>query len=217
MLNITKFVLNLASDHTATIDDVTHPVDRAMLTRLDHNVTEATRAFGDFDYARALERTESLFWWFCDDYVELVKSRAYDTDDPARNSALSALRIAVDTMQRLLAPLLPFATEEAWRWSHDSSVHAADWPTPLGIGADDVLDPVLEVLAQVRRAKTEAKVSQRAVAERVNVAAADATDAVRAALSAGQGDLCNAGSITELVLIAGDDLSCQVTLAPVAS
>jgi valyl-tRNA synthetase len=217
MLNITKFVLNLASDHTATIDDVTHPVDRAMLTRLDHTVAEATRAFGDFDYARALERTESLFWWFCDDYVELVKSRAYDIDDPGRNSALSALRIAVDTMQRLLAPLLPFATEEAWRWSHDTSVHAADWPTPVGIGADDVLDPVLEVLAQVRRAKTEAKVSQRAVAERVNVAAADATDAVRAALSAGEGDLRNAGSITELVLIAGDDLSCQVTLAPVAS
>ena len=149
--------------------------------------------------------------------MELVKSRAYDIDDPGRNSALSALRIAVGTMQRLLAPLLPFATEEAWRWSHDTSVHAADWPTPVGIGADDVLDPVLEVLAQVRRAKTEAKVSQRAVAERVNVAAADATDAVRAALRAGEGDLRNAGSITELVLIAGDDLSCQVTLEPVAS
>ena len=87
----------------------------------------------------------------------------------------------------------------------------------MGIGADDVLDPVLEVLAQVRRAKTEAKVSQRAVAERVNVAAADATDAIRAALHAGEGDLRNAGSITNLVLVAGDDLSCEVTLEPVAS
>jgi hypothetical protein len=80
-----------------------------------------------------------------------------------------------------------------------------------------VLDPVLEVLSQVRRAKTEAKVSQRAVADRVDIAAADASDAIRAALRAGDGDLRNAGSITEIVLVAGDDLSCQVTLAPVES
>ena len=217
ILNITKFVLNLTSDHTADIADVTHPVDRAMLTRLDATVAEATRAFAEFDYARALERTESLFWWFCDDYVELVKSRAYDTNDEAQSSALSALHTAVGTLQRLLAPLLPFATEEAWRWSHDTSVHIAPWPTPLGIDADDVLDPVLEVLSQVRRAKTEAKVSQRAVADRVDIAAADASDAIRAALRAGDGDLRNAGSITEIVLVAGDDLSCQVTLAPVES
>ena len=131
-------------------------------------VAEATAAFEGFDYARALERTEAFFWWFCDDYVELVKGRAYgNRGDDAAASARAALRQALDTLQRLLAPTLPFAAEEAWSWWHDGSIHAEPWPAPADLGgaADSVvldLDVVSEILGRVRRAKTEAKLSQRA-------------------------------------------------------
>ncbi len=156
-------------------DTVTDPIDRSMLAKLDAVIDEATTGFEAFDYARALERTESFFWWFCDNYVELVKDRAYEAMGPdAAASARRALREALSSLQRLLAPFLPFATEEAWSWWHDTSIHAADWPTPSGLGGDpSLVDPTIEALTLVRRAKTEAKVSQRAEVESVRISRAD--------------------------------------------
>ena len=129
-----------------------------MLTRLAAVVEEATASFDDFDYARALERTEAFFWWFCDDYVELVKSRAYGAraTTPAQ-SALVALRTALDTIQRLFAPILPFVTDEVWSWWQSGSVHTSRLARPPPRCAPEqpadpaVLDAVGEVLSQVRR------------------------------------------------------------------
>ena len=112
-----------------------------MLAKVDAVIAESTTGFEAFDYARGLERTESFFWWFCDNYVELVKNRAYEAMGPeAAASARRALREALSSMQRLLAPFLPFATEEAWSWWHDTSIHAADWPAPSGLGGDASAD-----------------------------------------------------------------------------
>ena len=212
LLNITRFVHGFGS--APTITSALHPVDASMLARLDAVITEATTAFEEFDYARALERTESFFWWFCDDYVELVKSRAYDTEHTHQASALSALHTAVSTLQRLLAPLIPFATEEAWRWDNTTSIHIAPWPETTDAGGDPaLLDPILEVLTLVRRSKTEAKVSQRAVVESVTVGIPSQR---RAAFDAGTDDLCRAGSIESVAVhdITSDSLTCDVALAP---
>ena len=230
LLNVSKFVLGFGE----TADDaaVTEPIDQAMLRRLASVVDDATAAFLGFDYARALERTESFFWWFCDDYVELVKMRAYATQSDATQSeaahseaahseagaqsARLALRQALSVITRSFAPFLPFVTDEVWRWWHDGSVHAQPWPTTTELASaaptDEMIDPVCGVLALVRRAKTEAKVSQRAAVERVVVHAPhDALAAVRAALP----DVRDAGSVAEFDFVAAEQLSCDVTLAPV--
>ena len=93
-------------EHLAILEllGVRHAV--VALTKADL-VDDATAAFDQFDYARALERTEAFFWAFCDDHLELVKGRAY-AGDP---SAVGALRIALDIFQRLLAP--PAARRDA--------------------------------------------------------------------------------------------------------
>jgi len=215
ILNITRFVHGIgAPDPDAAVDNA---IDTSMLARLDQVIIEATEAFGDFDYARALERTEAFFWWFCDDYVELVKGRAYSETAAGRDSARRALGIAVDSLHRLLAPLLPFATEEAWRWDHDTSVHIAPWPTPTSAGGDaSLIEPVLETLGQVRRAKTEAKVSQRA---EVASLAVTVPNGVEHALDAGLDDLREAGSIRDVTVVPAevDHIACTVELVPTES
>ncbi|MDO5701597.1 MAG: valine--tRNA ligase [Bowdeniella nasicola] len=173
ILNASKFALTMSGGQIEVDPSaITEPIDRAMLAGLADVVDTATTAFEAFDYTRALETSESFFWSFCDDYLELVKDRAYDRNgdgDPAAvRSARTALVIGVDTMLRLFAPFLPFSTEEVWSWWREGSVHRAPWPESDGLraAAGEEVDTELmgaagAVLAQLRKLKSEAKVSQR--------------------------------------------------------
>ena len=158
---------------------VTEPIDRAMLAGLAAVVERATASYEAFDYSTALDVTEAFFWSFCDDYLELVKERAYGgpfsehgpvTDPtPQTLSARAALRLALSVQLRLLAPVLSFAAEEVWSWWHEegSSVHTQPWPVVEELtGATDGADPGLlgtvgEALSGLRKAKSEAKVKMR--------------------------------------------------------
>ncbi len=198
-------------------DSVTAPLDRAMLARLATVVDEATTAFENFDYARALERTEAFFWSFCDDYVELVKTRAYgDPALPATASARAALALALSTQLRLLAPFLPFVTEEVWSWWQPGSVHRASWPEldelagPV-TGADPaVLAVMSEVLGTIRRTKTSAKRSMRA---KVAILTITDTPERLAALRLAEDDLRDAGGVEELITRESPEPSVDVVLS----
>ena len=157
--------------------------------------------------ARALERTEAFFWSFCDDYLELVKTRAYeDSPAPGPVSARAALAIALSVQLRLLAPFLPFVTEEVWSWWHEGSIHRAPWPgveelSPAQQQGDvAVLDMVASVLGAVRRAKADAQVSMRAPVAKLTVV--DDPEHV-ALLRQAESDLRDAGGVAELVLREG--------------
>jgi valyl-tRNA synthetase len=214
LLNASKFVLSRLGEE----GEITAPLDQAMLAGLASLVEEATTAFEGYDYARALERTESYFWRFCDDYLELVKSRAYGGQgEEAAASANRALTLSLSTMLRLFAPFLPFVTEEVWSWWKEGSVHRATWPTadelraPAGAGADPlVLDVASAVLGEVRKAKTANKVSMRADVARTTVR--DSHDRL-AALALVAADVRDAGRIAELVTEEAEAFSVEVELA----
>jgi valyl-tRNA synthetase len=175
LLNASKFALGFPE---AAQGPVTEPVDRALLARLAVVVDEATTAFEAYDYTRALERTETFFWSFCDDYIELVKGRAY-SEGPAADSANRALRIALDTLLRLFAPVLPFVTEEVWSWWQEGSVHTQSWPqaAPLREAAgeaaaegQETLAVAARVLEIVRGEKSREKTSMKTPVTRLRLA-----------------------------------------------
>jgi valyl-tRNA synthetase len=201
ILNASKFTLSF----DAPAGDVVGALDRSMLAALAGAVAEATAAFEGYDYSRALERIEPFFWTFCDDYLELVKGRAYAGDA----SAVAALRTALSTLLRLFAPFLPFVTEEVWSWWQEGSMHRAAWPTvdelsAAGAGDGDpaVLAVAGAVLGEVRKAKTAAKLSLRAD---VAAVAVRAPEGQLAALASAEDDVREAGRIARLDLVGSDD------------
>ncbi|MFG6401582.1 valine--tRNA ligase [Microbacterium sp. P04] len=208
VLNAAKFVLSFPVPGDAAITD---PLDSSMLATLDDVVRDATRALEAYDHARALEITESFFWTFCDDYLELVKERAYDPTAAGQASAALALRTALSTLLRLFAPVLSFATEEAWSWFNDGSVHTAPWPEPLEFAGDPaVLRAVGEALIGIRRAKTEAKVSQK-----TQVAVATITSPHIELLRLAEGDLKAVGRIERILYEPGETTAVTgIELAP---
>jgi valyl-tRNA synthetase len=171
ILNVGRFVLGL--DEPAESGEKAEPLDLAMLSDLADVVREATAAFDRYDYTSALDTTERFFWTYCDDYVELVKDRAYGDRGPAQaSSARSALRLALDVQLRLFAPIMPFVTEEVWSWFRDGSIHRADWPTPDELprgGPPDVLAATGAALSGIRAIKSERRLSMRAELGNVTV------------------------------------------------
>jgi valyl-tRNA synthetase len=221
VLNASKFVLGHGSSITGSAIDetaVTEPLDRALIARLADVVSQATEAFDAYQYAKALEVAEAFFWNFTDDYVELVKDRAYGGQgEAAAASATATLATALSVQLRLFAPVLPFTTEEVWSWWQDGSIHRSPWPvaadlSTLAGGADAALvDDVAAVLTLVRKAKSEAKVSMRAdVSSTVITTGAQQAARLRLAVE----DLKAAGRIATLVITEADGpLDVTVVLA----
>jgi valyl-tRNA synthetase len=194
VLNVSKFVLGATGIATAAAESldagvaaaahvtsapVTEALDKGMLAGVTAIIEAATLALEAYDHTRGLEAAEQYFWTFCDDYVELVKERAYDGAalgepidpfapcSPEAASARAALTIALDAFLRLFAPVLPFAAEEVWSWFNEGSIHRASWPTAERTrAAADNADPLMLVAAgaavsALRKIKSDAKVSQR--------------------------------------------------------
>ncbi|CAN5256676.1 valine--tRNA ligase [soil metagenome] len=217
VLNAAKFVYSFPEPvvSTGSTSPITEPLDLDMLAELGRVIETATTALEEFDHAKALETAEQFFWTFCDDYLELVKERAYGAGSPeAQASAATALRTAIDVLLRLFAPYLPFATEEVWSWTHEGSIHTASWPTAddLGVASEPsgLLRVVSEALISIRRAKTDAKASQK-------TDVVSAVIAGPAILEEGLGDLRAVGRIASVEFVVSESIEVRdIVLAEVS-
>ena len=227
LLNATKFALAIgredenhhvgaAAEAAWNPADVTEPLDRAAMAKLALVVRQATEALESYEHSKALEVIESYFWQFCDDYIELVKNRAYGTADStghvpsekAVKSARTALGLGLDAFARLLAPYLPYATEEVWSWMHEGegSVHHAAWPKAETYDAaaaavsPELLTHAGEALAALRGIKSKAKVSMKTPILSVQLGVSDeARESIESAL----GDIAEAGRVVGRISFMG--------------
>ncbi|MDH3261682.1 MAG: valine--tRNA ligase [Acidimicrobiia bacterium] len=210
ILNASRFVLNLSEDVAPA--RIIEPVDRSLIAALLPLVDECTTAFDAFDYTRALDRAESSFWGWTDGYLELVKTRAYGEGASAA-SARAALQLSLSVYLRLLAPFLPFVTEEVWSWWRTGSIHRASWPSPAELhdhaGDATILDAVTAVLTQVRKAKSDAQVSMRSPV--ANLAIADRGEQLEK-LRAGLNDLQQAANAKVIELSEAESPAVDATL-----
>ena len=174
LLNASKFVLA----RPEPVGPVTSTLDKGLLTSLRALIEDTTRALDGYDYARALQITETFFWSLCDNYLEMVKSRRYGDHGPdAAGSANATLLCALSVLNRLFAPYLPFAAEEVWSWWQPGSVHTARWPTTAEVDAasppdptaQQALDAAVEVLGEIRRVKSIEKRPLKARIENAEV------------------------------------------------
>jgi valyl-tRNA synthetase len=196
LLNAARFALSF--DMPKGVTEVSEPIDKAMLARLGQVIETATQAFDSYDHTKALETTETFFWTFTDDYLELVKERAYSQEGYSPEeigSAVLALRQALGVLVRLLAPFLPFAAEEVWSWWQEGSVHQAAWPVAEEISGEspELLTAASEALIAIRKSKTDQKLSMKAEISNMVLAGP-------AILNQAQRDLAAVGRIQNLEL-----------------
>ena len=170
LFNAGKFVLSQEGE----VHPVSHELDRAFLAKLRDLVERSTANFESFQHAPVLQEVESFFWSnFTDAFIELAKlrARAEDPDDAAqRGSAVTALRLGLDVLLRMLAPFLPFITEEVWSWTFaeekgQPSIHGAPWPSSADFAdvpapeAAESFDIAVACWGAINKAKSDASVS----------------------------------------------------------
>ncbi len=198
LFNASKFAIGrFEGIDTALLgpEKIVNETDRAVIQELRPTIERATAAFEQFDYAQALSLIEDFFWrTFCDNFLELAKPRTYDEElTEGRLSAASALRLVHRAMVRMLAPFLPYLSEEVWHWCYNGdegmheSVHRSRWPSTAEFeavprpAAPQTFDAAVAVVEAVRKAKAEANLSMKAPVERLVVSApAEVLSAVEA-------------------------------------
>lgn len=195
---------------------IVNALDKWVLAKLARAVQTATDENAKYEYADALQAVERFFWGdFCDNYLELVKGRAYGDvgGEGDKASARFALWHGLETVLRLFAPVLPFMTEEIYeglfasRHAAVGSIHArGNWPALDVMSIDETAeaagDAAVAILAAVRKSKSLRQVSLKTPVALCKVApGANAPKDAAALVAAVQADLAFAGGIQEFAFV----------------
>ncbi len=138
--NSTRFAILYLNGWTpGQVQETPTAADLGVRARVVEAALQATEAFEGYEYSKAVRAAESLFWadW-CDNYLEIVKDRFKEGSKFTPGEVEAARQTLLQgtwTILRLLAPVLPFITEELYQLAVKGffadaplSIHVADWP-----------------------------------------------------------------------------------------
>jgi len=168
--NAARFVFMNLEDYNGETEPKLELEDKLLLNRLQMTVNSSTAAFDKYEYSKARQEIETFFWkHFTDYYIEISKDRIYNAEGDKKISAQHTLYKSLLTILKLIAPIMPFITEEIYqtyfkKTEVEESIHISNWPSIKSASEKDAAkwDFLITEIAKVRQGKTKAKESMNA-------------------------------------------------------
>lgn len=197
--NASKFVSMFMEKHqVVSINSAHETMDKWILSKLYKVIDRATNNLLQFEYCEALGVIEEFFWKdFCDNYLELVKKRAYGSSLSAKQSLAYVLNVIL----RLFAPFLPYITEEIYHqlYSYNSVHNQSNWPSKEELIYDkyseEMGDNCVQILNLVRKIKADNNVSVKYLIKKLVIKANVQEDKLDRSAQDDLQAVCNAETI----------------------
>jgi len=153
--------------------------DKWLLYLLQMTIKSYNDYFQKHQFKKAREVIDNFFWKnFCDNYLEIVKPRLYNDNvmKKSREAAKFTLYICLLSVLKLYAPFMPYITEEIYqgffrRIEKEKSIHLSLLPKfnkeLINLKAKKSFDDVIDIIASIRKYKSEKKVSIRKEIEKL--------------------------------------------------
>ena len=226
--NATRFVMmninprDLRANEKRIGTNSLYPTDKWILAELEVLVATATKSFENYDYSSSKLAIEKFFWLkLADNYIEIVKNRLYDESPKGkkgRESAQFTLYSVLFTLLRLLAPFIPFASEEIYQTFFKSakcakSIHLCGWPeTDKKLADKEKIKTgkiIVEIVAAMRKHKAERGLSMKAELEKVEIFCDAMT---KKAIQEIESDLKAVGNIRKINFIAKKNSKLRIAI-----
>ena len=168
LLNASKFVFMNLEDYDGKKPKKLEAIDESFLNLTDALIKEVGKSFESYNYSKAKQDVEQFFWSdFCDYYLEIVKKRVYNAKGEKKKSAQYVLYNSLLSILKLIAPIMPFITEELYqnyfrKTEKEKSIHLSKWPKIsveriANFKWDEGYKTLIEIIAKVRQEKTKNK------------------------------------------------------------
>ncbi|MGL9681531.1 MAG: valine--tRNA ligase [Wolbachia sp.] len=200
--NASKFVSMFMEKHqTVSINSIRETIDKWVLSKLYKVIDRATNNLLQLEYCEALGAIEEFFWKdFCDNYLELVKKRAYGEGikSEANLSAKQSLAYILNVILRLFAPFLPYITEEIYHrlYGHNSVHNQSNWPSKEELiydkHSEEMGDNSVQILNLVRKIKADNNVSVKHLIKKLTIKANIREDRLNKSAQDDLQTVCNA-------------------------
>lgn len=165
LINASRFVFMNLKDYSGKKPRKLEKLDELFLNKLNLLVRNSTENFVNYEYSKVKSDVESFFWSnFCDNYLEIVKKRVYQGKGEGRISAQYTLYKSILTILKLLAPIIPFITEEIYQKyfrknEKAKSIHISEWPKSEKLKNSLDFNVLINNLSFIRQEKSKNKLA----------------------------------------------------------